>query len=223
MRGRFPPLVFGVIALVVFAGCQTTAEVSIELDETGAGSVAVQVELDDAAAQRVGDLGGMVAAEDLEAAGWRVAPTERRIRAEKKVRSAAEVDQALNELGRPFAGLAFHRRQAFVRTTVELSGQVDLSQGMAVFGDEDLRRVTGSATGVDLPPETLALSLTVDLPGDEVANTTGPDTKWDLPMGVVTAVEAESTDVNVLGLSAVAVSVLAALVLLVALVRRLRP
>lgn len=212
-----------VVVLFGLGACQTTAEVAIDLDETGTGRVAVQVELDDAAAERVGDLDGLLAVGDLREGGWRVSTTERRVLAEKKVRSAAEVDRALDELGPPFAGLSFGRRRTFARTASEVSGRVDLAQGMAAFGDEDLRRATGSVTGVDLPPEALALYLTVDLPGDEETNAPGPDSRWNLPLGVVTAVRAESTDVNVLGLSAVGMSVLSGLVLVFALVRRLRP
>lgn len=223
MRGRFPPLLFGAIALLLLGACETAAQVAIELDETGAGHVAVHVELDDAAAARVGDLGGLVAAADLEAAGWRVVVAERRVLAEKKVQSAVEVNRAFEELGPAFAGLRFDRRQSFARTEVEVSGSVDLSSGIAVFGDEDLKKITGSLTGVDLPPEALALSLTVDLPGDEKTNATGPGTRWDLPMGAVTPIDAESTDVNFVGLIGVGVAVLCGLLLVVVLVRSVRP
>lgn len=214
------------LALLLFfglAGCQTTAHVDLELDEAGTGRLEVQVELDDAAAQRVGDLGALVAADDLESAGWRVSTFERRVLAEKSIHSPADLDLALEELGPPFAGIAFNRRQTFARTSVELAGSVDLSAGLAAFGDEELRRLTGSVTGVDLPPETLRLSLAVDLPGEETSNAAGRLSRWDLPLGVVTPVQAESTDVNILGLAAVGVSVVCGLVLLFALVRRLRP
>lgn len=223
MRGRFPPLLFGAMALLMLGACETAAEVAIELDETGTGRVAVQVELDDAAAARVGDLGGLVAAADLEAAGWRVAVADRRVLAEKKVQSAVEVSRAFEELGPAFAGLRFDRRQSFARTEVEVSGSVDLSPGMAAFGDEDLKKVTGSVTGVDLPPEALALSLTVDLPGDEKTNATGPGSRWELPLGAVTPIDAESTDVNLVGLMGVGVALLCGLVLVLALVMRRRP
>lgn len=220
MRGRFRALACG---LFLLGGCQAAADVRVELDETGAGRVAVAVELDDAAAQRVGDLDGLVAASDLEAAGWRVVVAERRVLAEKKVRSPDEVERAFDELGPPFAGLTFDRRRTFARTEVELAGGVDLSQGMAAFGDEELKRITGSITGVDLPPEALALSLTVDLPGAEATNAAGGGSRWKLPVGSVIAVEARSTDLNLLGLMAVGVALVCGMVLLFALVRRLRP
>ena len=219
MRGRV--LALALVALVSLAGCQTTAEVAVEVDETGAGVVAVRVELDDAAAARVGDLSGLVAAEDLEAAGWRVSIAERRVLAEKDVESVAEVDHALDALGPSFGGLAFQRRQTFARTVVGVAGSVDLSQGMATFGDEDLRQITGSVTGVDLPPQALDLALTIDLPGEETSNAAGPGTRWELPFGIVTPIEAESTDVNLLGLLAVGVAVVCAVGLLWAAVRRL--
>ena len=212
MRGR---LLLACVALLVLTGCQAEAEIAIEVDETGAGQVAVQVELDDAAATRIGDLEGLVAAEDLVAAGWRVSVTERRVLAERDVSSAADIERALEELGSPFSGLSLERRETFARTTVEVAGSVDLSRGVAAFGDEELKRVTGSITGVDLPPEALSLSLAIDLPGEA--------RRWDLPLGRVTPVEATSTDVNIVGLLAVGVAVLAALALIFAWLRRVRP
>ena len=201
MRGRLPPLFFvGLLALTSLTGCRTAAEISIDVDERGAGQVAVAVELDDAAAQRVGDLTGLVAADDLEQAGWQVSVSDRRVLARKDVQSEGELELALDELGAPFAGLSFDRRQNFARTSLEFSGRVDLTQGMAAFGDEELRRLTGSVIGVDVPPEALDLALQVDLPGEETTNAPGPGARWSVPMGTATAVEAESTDVNLVGL-----------------------
>lgn len=210
------------LALVALSGCRTTAEVSIEVNESGTGQVAVAVELDAAAAGRVGDLTGLVAAEDLEDAGWEISVTERRVLARKTVESPAELELALEELGRPFSGLSFERRQTFARTSAGVVGSVDLSQGLAGFGDEELQRLTGSVTGVDLPPEALGLSLRVDLPGEETTNAGGRTARWDLPLGVVTAVEAESTDVNIVGLMAAGVAAACAIALLLVLVSRLR-
>lgn len=207
----------------MLAGCRTTAEVAIDLDETGRGNVTVAVELDDAAAQRVGDLTELVAADDLQDAGWQISVSERRVLARKPVSSQDELDLALAELGRPFSGLSFERRQTFARTSVAVMGSVDLSQGLAAFGDEELQRLTGSVTGVDVPPEALELALRVDLPGEETANATGPETRWELPLGTVTPVEAESTDVNIEGLMAAGVAAACAVVLLVLLLSRFRP
>lgn len=224
MRGRHPPLLFGLVALVALGGCRTTAEISVAVDQAGAGQIAVAVELDDAAADRVGDLTGLVAADDLEDAGWDVSVSERRVLARKPVGSPAELDAALGELGRPFAGLSFDRRQTFARTTVEFGGRVDLSQGVAAFGDEDLRRLTGSVTGVDVPPDAFELSLRVDLPGQEATNAGGRAARWRLPLGVVSAVEAESTDVNIVGLMAAGVAAAAGVALVgmvaLAIIRR---
>ena len=220
MRGRLPPLVFllGISVLVLVAGCRTTAEIALDLDETGRGEVSVAVQLDDAAAARVGDLTGLVVAEDLQEAGWQVSVAERRVLARKAVQSPYELDLALEELGPPFTGLSFERRKTFARTSVEVAGRVDFSQGIASFGDEDLRRLTGSVTGVDLPPEALKLSLRIDLPGEETTNAGGRAARWELPLGVVTPVEAESTDVNIVGLIGAGVAVVSAIALLLVLV-----
>ena len=222
MRGRFPPLAFGLLALLVTGGCRTTAEITLDVDEAGRGGVTVAVELDDAAAARVGDLSGLVAADDLRDAGWEISVAERRVLARKSVRSPDELDTALDELGRPFAGLSFERRQTFARTSVAVAGSVDLARGVSEFGDEELQRLTGSATGVDVPPEALELSLRVDLPGEETSNGEEGAARWSLALGVVTAIEAESTDVNVVGLTGVGVAAACAVTLLVMLAVRLR-
>lgn len=229
MSGRFPPfVVVGVaaVALMSLAGCRTTADIRIELDEAGQGHVAVAVELDDEAAQRVGDLSELVSVEDLEGTGWEVVVAERSVTATKQVRSAADLEMALADLGGQdsiFSDLAFDRRQTFARTAVSVSGAVDLSAGMPTFGDEGLQRLTGSVTGVDLPPEAVALSLEVDLPGEEESTGKGGKARWALPVGKVIPVRAESTDVNLLGLLAVGLVLVCAGVLGWMLLRRLRP
>ena len=229
MSGRFPPFVvlgIGAVALMSLAGCRTTADIRIELDETGQGHVAVAVQLDDEAAQRVGDLSELVSFEDLEGTGWDVVVLERSLTATKQVRSGAELELALADLGGRdgvFSGLEFERRQTFARTAVSVTGAVDLSGGMPAFGDEGLQRLTGSVTGVDVPPEALALSLEVDLPGEEESTGKGGKARWPLPVGEVIPVRAESTDVNLLGLVAVGLVLVCAGVVGWMLLRRLRP
>ena len=223
MRGRFPLFFFAGLALVSLAGCRADVEIGIEVDESGRGEVGVAVELDQAAAERVGDLSQFIAADDLRDAGWDVVAGERTVEVTKAVDSPAEIEVAIDELsgpGGPFAGLTFDRTTTFARTVVEVGGSVDLSQGMASFGDDELKKLTGSVTGVDVPVDAVRLSLAVDLPGQETSDAPGPGTRWPLPLGVVTPVHAESTDVNVLGLGGVAVALAAALVLVGSLVRR---
>ena len=226
MRGRFPLFFFAGFALVSLVGCRADVEVAIEVDESGRGTVAVVAELDEAAADRMGDLSQLVAADDLRAAGWDVVAGERKVEVKKPVDSPAEIEVAIAELSGPagpFADLNFDRNTTFARTEVEFGGFVDLSEGMAAFGDEELKQLTGSVSGVDVPVEAVRLSLAVDLPGAETSNAPGPGTRWALPWGAVTPINAESTDVNVLGLGGVAVAVGAGLILIGAVVRRFLP
>lgn len=229
MRGRLRVflfvrvLSFGGLALVLLGGCQADVEVGIEVDESGHGQVGVTAQLDDPAAERIGDLSEIIAADDLREAGWTVRADERAVSVTKRVRSPSDIEVAIAELSGldgPFADLTFNRATTFARTVVEVAGSVDLSEGVAAFGDDELERLTGSATGIDIPADALRLSLAVDLPGQETSNAPGPGTRWALPIGVVTPVSAESTDVNVLGLVAVAVAVAAGLVLIGAAIRR---
>lgn len=223
MRGRLRVVFFAALALISLVGCQADVEVGIEVDESGQGQVEVTGELDDAAAERVGDLSQLIAADDLREAGWTVRSDERTVTVTKQVRSPGDIEIAIAELSGPdgpFADLTFERTTTFARTVVEVAGSVDLSDGMAAFGDDDLKQLTGSVTGVDVPAEALRLSLAVELPGQETSNAPGPGTRWALPLGGVTPISAESTDVNVVGLTGVAVAVAAGLVLLGAALRR---
>ena len=227
MRGRLRVLFFGGLglALVSLAGCRADIEVAIEVDESGHGEVGVTAELDEAAARRIGDLSEFIAADDLRQAGWSVRADERTVSVTKPVRSPVEIELAIAELSGPdgpFAGLSFDRTTTFARTVVEVAGSVDLSEGVAAFGDDELRQLTGSATGVDLPDDALRLSLAVDLPGQETSDAPGPGTRWALPLGVVTPISAQATDVNGIGLAGVAVAVAAAMGLLAVGLTRLR-
>ena len=226
MRGRFPLFVFAGLALVSLAGCRADVEVAIEVDESGQGQVGVRAELDSAASERIGDLSEFVTADDLREAGWTVSADNQTVSAIKQVRSPAEIELAIAELSGPtgpFSDLNFRRSTTFARTVVEVGGFVDLTEGMAAFGDEQLKQLTGSVTGVDVPDNAVRLSLAVNLPGQETSNAPGPGTRWALPWGVVTPVNAESTDVNVLGLGGVAVAVAAVLILIGVAVRRFVP
>ena len=204
-------------------------EVAIEVDESGDGHVSAWAQLDEAASERIGDLSEFIAADDLREASWIVRADDRKVEVAKRVGSPADIEVAIAELSGPdgpFAGLSFDRTTTFARTVVEVAGSVDLSEGVAAFGDDELERLTGSVTGVDIPDDALRLSLVINLPGRGTSNARigsdapDPTPRWALPLGVVTPVSAESTDVNVLGLGGVAVAVVAALVLIGTLVRR---
>lgn len=214
------------LLLVLLGACRAEALVQLEVDEAGVGFLTATLSLDEAAAEKVGDLGGYVAAEDLRAAGWTVTSSADRVSIRRPVDGPGDVNAAFDALtgaGGPFAGLEFDRDQGFVSTRTSLSGEVDLSRGLAAFGDEGLTRLTGSPIGVDAPDSVLGLTLAVELPGNEEVDAAGGRASWPLPLGQKTEIRAESVDLNWLGLGSAAVAVLAALALLVAGLRSRRP
>lgn len=209
--------------LLLLGGCRAEALVLLEVDERGVGSMTATVSLDEAAAAKVGDLGDFIEAADLEAAGWRVTTSADRVKIERPVDGPGDVNAAFDQLsgaGGPFANLEFERDQGFVSTRTALSGRVDLSAGLAAFGDVELTQITGSPTGVDAPPSVLGLTLAVELPGDEEVDTATGRASWALPLGEVTEVQAKSVDLNWVGLGAAAVAFLAGATLLAAGLRR---
>jgi hypothetical protein len=198
------------------AGCQATATVRVEVDEAAAGTVSVRVELDDEAVAKVGSLTDFVAADDLRSAGWEVSVGEREVTARRSVRGPAELDAALASLtgaDGPFGGLEFRRDDGLLNTRSRIEGSVDLTKGLAAFGDEGLTQITGSPIGVDAPASVLRLALEIDLPGQEEANGEGERGRWELPLGQRTAVEAESTDLNWLRMVGAGAALLATAVL----------
>lgn len=228
MSFGFPPfarLVAAALTLVVLTGCQAGIRVAVELGKEARGQVRVTATLDDAAAERIGDLAEFVDDTGLAASGWLVEAGEQQAVATRSVNGPADVEAALRDLtgaGGPFSGLRFRRNAGFLRTVTGVSGRVDLSRGLATFGDDGLTQLTGSPTGVDAPASILSLSLEVDLPGDESGNAPGGGAIWELPLGQVTEIRAESTMPNFAGIGGVAVAVAAALGLIVAGVRRRR-
>lgn len=211
------------LVLLALGACRAEALVELEVNENGVGRMAATVTLDEAAAEKVGDLAEFIAADDLKAAGWRVEASADRVSINRPVNGPADINAAFDELtgpDGPFGALEFRRDQGFVSTRTALSGRVDLTAGLAAFGDAGLTEITGSATGVDAPASVLGLTLAVQLPGEEKVNVASGRASWPLPVGETTEVRAESVDVNWLGLGAAAVAVGAGLTLVVVGLRR---
>lgn len=215
MGHRFPPLArLATAALILGAlsGCQAGVRVALDLDDAAAGTVEVRVSLDEAARERVGDLSEFVDSTGLAAAGWLVDADKGTATAHRQVSGPADVEAALADLtgaGGPFSGLRVSREGGFLRTTTEIRGRVDFRRGLAAFGDDGLTRLTGSPIGVDAPASVLALSMKVDLDGRQTTNAPGGGSTWTLPLGQVTEIRAESTDVNLLGVGGAGIALLA--------------
>lgn len=239
MRG----LLGAVAALFLLAGCKVETTVGIHADADGTGRVRVEVALDGDAVQRVPDLAKQLRVDDLRAAGWQVDEPQKTdddgltVEAEKRFRTTAEASQVVEEVSGPagpFRHFELQRDRSFFKTKTAFAGTVDLSGGVEAFGDDALReRLGGSPLGFD--PAGLeqqlgtALSrifefrVVARLPGDVESNApTSSDNGavWRPVLGERVLLEATAERWNVRNIGAAAVSLAAAVALVVVLARR---
>ncbi|NNE72611.1 MAG: HAD-IA family hydrolase [Acidimicrobiales bacterium] len=150
----FGVIVLGV-AMLVLSACNARAEVVIEVEEDLSGTVTVDVSLDDAALERVGDLQNQLRTADLVDGGWTVAgPTTldglTTVTATKPFASADQLDQVLSEVGF-FREFSLTRDRSFAQTEYNLTGTADLTGGVERLGDSRLAQLLGgSPVGIDL-------------------------------------------------------------------------
>lgn len=159
MVRRFLPLIAALVVSVVSA-CQVEIDVTVTVEDDATGQVAVDLVLDEAASERVPDLGQMLETDDLEAAGWTVGPVEstatsgQSISATKPFDSPAQLQSVLDEIAGPEAiirDLAVFRDRPFATIELGFRGVLDPSGGLEQFSDEDLTAALGGfPLGVDL-------------------------------------------------------------------------
>ena len=210
-------------ALLLLAACKVDTTVDVELGAGGTGRIRATVVLDREAATRVPDLGRQLRTDDLRAAGWLVEGPEKtdgggvRIEAVKRFRTPAEATRVIEELAGPdgpFRHFQLERDRSFLRTKTAFSGRVELGPGLEVFSDDDLReRLGGSAFGVD--PAAFTFTVVARLPGAEPR-------MWHPILGERLELTATAEQWNVRTIVSAAVSALAAVALLVVLLRRRR-
>lgn len=240
-----PPgrVILAVAALVVLlTGCRVGVSVEVETAAEGGGRVRATVTLDGEAASQVPDLAEQLRVSDLRAAGWTVeGPTPApgggvTVLATKPFATSEGATRALQELGGGFGGLRLRVDRGFWKTRSELGGAVDLSSGLATYGDEELAGVVGNPTlGLDPAAverelgrplsDVVAVELVGDLAGAVDAD--APQTRdgaplWTIQLGSSVAVSATAEQWNVLRLSVAAVAVLSGFSLLVVLLCRSR-
>jgi hypothetical protein len=152
------------LSLLVLTGCQVHTQISINETAPGHGVVGVSVSLDQSAVAAIGGapaLAAQVQDADLVAAGWKVTGpvpgpgSTTVVSASHEFTSAAQASALVAELAgsgpagnRPFR-LSLTQRHGFWRTDTALTGTVDLSCGVACFGDSGLTSALGFPTGVN--------------------------------------------------------------------------
>jgi hypothetical protein len=150
--GARASLVALVLALVLLAGCQVQVQVDTVVDQNGAGTVTVAVGLDEAARNRIGDLQVELQVGDLRQAGWEVAEPAAGadgvtwIRASKPFSNPDQLTAVLAEIAGPdtmFTDVEYSRTETDDDITYRVTGQVDLTKGVATFADPELAAQLG--------------------------------------------------------------------------------
>lgn len=141
-----------VALVVVSVGCQVQVVVDTVVDQNGAGTVTVSVGLDEGARARIGDLATELQIQDLRDAGWTVTDPAADatgitwIRASKPFSSPEQLVATLAEIAGPetlFQQVEFTRVETDDDITYRVTGQVDLTQGVATFGDPEVAAQLG--------------------------------------------------------------------------------
>jgi hypothetical protein len=184
LRRLLRPLALVVMVVVVAAACQVRVATTVTVAADGSGTVTQAVGFDAAALARVGDLRQQVRAADLEAAGWTVDEPVTEdgttwVRAHHDFANADEANVVLAQLSGPdgpYRDLAVTRTSSALSTTTKVTGTMDLSAGVAMFGDPQLGQTLGGDGSGGLVPrieaeegrpanEMVDVAITVDLPG----------------------------------------------------------
>jgi hypothetical protein len=173
-----------VVVVLVAAACQVQVATTVTVDTDGSGTVTQAVGFDAAALARVGDLDQQLRVDDLEAAGWTVDEPVTEdgttwVRAHHDFADADEANAVLAQLSGPdgpYRDMVVTRTSGLLSTTTELTGTLDLSAGVAMFGDPQLAETMGPDGSVGLVAQVEAaegrsvgemvdVGMTVDLPG----------------------------------------------------------
>ncbi len=231
------------LVVMVAGGCKMQIDVGIDVERDGSGEVAVAVNLDAEAANRVPDLKDQLRLDDLEAAGWEVeGPTataggSTAIIATKAFATPEEATRVLQDVSGargPFQGLELARRSSFLATDFTFTGVVDLSAGVEAFADDELRsRLEGSGFGLETvvleeaigaPVEdTFSFEVQATLPGSIAASGAGVEVGdrvvWNPVVGERLTLAAASQTRHLQRLAWLAVTGVAILAMVIVVVR----
>lgn len=243
MRRRLLPVLLALLAWAT-AACQITLTAGVDVNRDGTGRVTAGVGLDDAAVREVGDLATALRLDDVRAAGWAVEPARREgdgltwVRAAKPFADPAEVPAIVAELNGPdgpFRDFRVERTRSLTRSRTIFTGTVDLAAGLAGLADAELVSAVGDFNlGLDAAGlqarfgDRLRVEAAVGLPGEVEANAPGRGPggrpRWAPGLGETVRMEATGQAFALdprLPIAAGA-ALVAAIVALVVLARRLR-
>lgn len=141
LRGRLSRLLL-IGALLVLSACQAEATVNLDVEASGAGTVTVDVTIDEEADAALGGFVERLRISDLERAGWDVVQDETAttatVTATKRVPSADQWQPVLDEIAGPgvFNDVEVSALEDFASARQEISFTLDLSDGWGLFSDE---------------------------------------------------------------------------------------
>ena len=153
MRNRRPLRALVLLALVVLvaAGCRVQIETRIDVGLDGKGTITQGIGFDDAALKRVGDPSRALRADDLVKAGWEIDAATREgdltwIRVHHSFATPEEGTALLAQLSGPdgpYREMLIARSDGFFSTSVKVTGEVDTTAGLSMFGDPQLATALG--------------------------------------------------------------------------------
>jgi len=194
--GGLRTLMAAALVLLICAACQVRTTLDIQVRPDGSGTVTVTSALDKAAAERMPDLDQSLLVADLRKAGWRVIAPKAvpgggwQVSASKGFGDTTQLAGVIAQLtgaDGPFRRFALTRTHHFAKTEFRLTGTVDLSGGLDVFGDPALRQTLGGtmfgrsdqALALELgqpPAEAIRFRVVTHLPG-------GATKEWNPRLG----------------------------------------
>lgn len=233
------------LGVLLLGACRLQLDVNVEVDDEGGGSVEVVVGVDRDGIERIGgDLGAVLAVDDLAEAGWTVdGPDEEedgftRVRFRKTFDDPEGAARIFGEIAGdagPFQDFTVTRETSFARTEWGFTGRVDFTGGIDAFGDDALAaELDGEPIGQtaeeieaqlgDALSRIIQVRVGVRLPGEVSSNATtkaGNGALWQVGFGdgtidlEATGEEQRTTTLVAIGVGAASV----ALLLLYGLVR----
>jgi hypothetical protein len=198
-------VILAALVVICLPACQATVRVGINVAASGAGTVTVTATLDRDAASAVPDLAGMLRTADLQQAGWQIqGPTPApgggvTVVASRDFLTPAQAAEVIGELSGPagpFHDLKVSRDVSRRGTTTAVNGTVDLTCGLACFGDSQLRQTLGANVGLDPaqlqeagidPSQILNFAVDVRLPGVPQSSNApvqaNGESQWQIKLG----------------------------------------
>jgi hypothetical protein len=139
------------LVALVLTGCRVQLETKIAVGLDGKGTITQGIGFDDAALARVGDPLTALRADDLRDAGWTVDPTTREgdltwVRVHHAFSTPEEGTALLAQLSGPdgpYRDMKITRDDGFLSTSVKVTGRIDTTAGLAMFGDPQLATAFG--------------------------------------------------------------------------------